>query len=62
MAEEVRWIVDVLKVIALCFASFSVGFSLCNVVWVFRLGEDKRQDRNHKTSRADKQSENRDGL
>lgn len=53
---------DVLKIIALCFAAFSVGFSLCNVVWVFHLGKDKRQDRNQKTSCADKQSENRDGF
>ena len=26
---------ETLKILALCFASFAVGFNLCNVIWIF---------------------------
>ena len=47
------------KVISLGVAMFSVGFSLCNVILLFR---KERQDRNNKASHADKKRKERNNF
>ena len=50
--------VSVLSVVAVGLGAFAVGFSLCNVIYVFLLGSNKRNNRHNKTSNADKQGKN----
>ena len=46
-----------LKVFAIAFASFALGFSLCNVIYIFFSPYNKRNDCNSETTGTDKQSE-----
>ena len=46
---------EAIKLFALGFASFAVGFNLCNVIWMFFSPHNKSDDRNNKTPYADKQ-------
>lgn len=40
---------EAIKLFALGFASFAVGFNLCNVIWMFFSPHNKSDDRNNKT-------------
>lgn len=44
---------ETLEILALCFASFAVGFNLCNVIWLFFSPRNKRDNRNDNASNAD---------
>ncbi len=54
--------VSVAEIVAVVLSSFSVGFALCNAIYMFGLRSHKRNDHNNKTGNADKQSEERDSL
>lgn len=51
-----------IKIFALAWASFAVGFSLCNVIYVFFSPYSKRNNRNDETSKADEQRKDGDDL
>ena len=42
--------VTVLQIVAFGFSSFAVGFSLCNVIWVFFSPQSKRNRRKDEAS------------
>lgn len=44
-----------MEIVSLCVASFSVGFSLCNVIWMFFSPKSKRNNRNGEAPNTYKQ-------
>ena len=49
--------VSALEVVAIGIGSFSVGFSLCNVIYAFLLGSNKRNESHNETCNTNKQCE-----
>lgn len=47
--------VEALKIFSMCLASFTLGFTLANVIWTFHSFKEERKDRNRKASKTDKQ-------
>lgn len=39
------------QIFAVAFAAFAFGFGLCNAIWVFFSPQNKRKNRNDKTSK-----------
>ena len=54
--------VTVLQFVAFGFSAFAVGFSLCNVIWVFFSPQSKRNRRKDKTADADDEGQDRHDL
>lgn len=46
---------EALKIFSMCLASFTLGFTLANVIWTFHSFKEERKDRNRKASKTDKQ-------
>ena len=51
--------VTVLQLVAFGFSAFAVGFSLCNVIWMFFSPQSKRNRRKDKTANPYDKRENR---
>lgn len=48
---------EILRIVAIAFASFSLGFSMCNTLWTFDLPK-KRKDRHGKAPDTDETRDN----
>lgn len=50
------------RIFAACFASFAVGFNLCNLIYIFLSPYSKRNNRNNKAAGANEKREDGDSL